>query len=82
MCCHVTRFNQGLSLSRWGGKKRDPGNEVALARARKIFATARMLAFSLTCAQHSRPQSRLVLLAAGGWARGPSAFGDTGLRKS
>ena len=24
----MTRFTQGLSLSRWGGKKRDPGNEV------------------------------------------------------
>ena len=28
MCYHVTRFTQGLSLSHWGGKKRDPGNEV------------------------------------------------------
>ena len=29
---------------------------------------------------HSRPQSRLVLLAAGGWAREPSGSGGTGLR--
>lgn len=27
---------------------------------------------------HSRPQSRLFLLAAGGWARGPSGSWNTG----
>ena len=27
---------------------------------------------------HSRPQSRLVLSAAGDWARGPRSSGDTG----
>ena len=45
--------------------------------ARRLGSNEYFLSFG-----HSRPQSRLALLTAEGWARGPRGSGDTGFRKS
>ena len=65
--CHVTSFNQGLSLSlsRWGGKKRDPGNEVA--NIREGLLSGRVLGANLLFSLGSGKGGAFSLRGRGGW---------------
>ena len=64
MCCHVTSSNQGLSLSlsRWGGKKRDPGNEVGLS-IKGLLAVKAPYQDQQFCTRKTREQHLLGIIA-------------------